>query len=188
MISLQYLFVDRDDLEKLVEYEKHENQNPIAMIISGFDFEKNEIHLSLPDPDTEDDDGKMENVTITVSRLLSAHANAREMFVRNRQAKEKAEKTIEASMKAFKAAEAAALKQIAESQSKREKIISIPARKPMWFETFHWFITSDNYLVIGGRDAQQNEILVKRYLRKGDAYLHADVHGGEKLFSFICAT
>ncbi len=31
--------------------------------------------------------------------------------------------------------------------------------------------------MIGGRDAQQNEILVKRYLRPGDAYLHADVHG-----------
>jgi len=45
------------------------------------------------------------------------------------------------------------------------------------FEKFHWFITSDNYIVIGGRDAQQNEILVKRYLRPGDAYLHADVHG-----------
>jgi len=28
-----------------------------------------------------------------------------------------------------------------------------------------------------GRDAQQNEVLVKRYLREGDAYVHADVHG-----------
>lgn len=50
-------------------------------------------------------------------------------------------------------------------------------RKPLWFEKFHWVVTSDNYLVIAGRDAQQNEIVVKRYLRPGDAYLHADVHG-----------
>ena len=28
-----------------------------------------------------------------------------------------------------------------------------------------------------GKDAQQNETLVKRYLREGDAYVHADVHG-----------
>lgn len=28
------------------------------------------------------------------------------------------------------------------------------------------FITSENYLVVGGRDAQQNEQLVKRYLKK----------------------
>lgn len=50
-------------------------------------------------------------------------------------------------------------------------------RKPYWFERFHWFISSENYLVLSGRDAQQNELLVKRYLKKGDIYCHADVHG-----------
>lgn len=24
---------------------------------------------------------------------------------------------------------------------------------PAWFEKFHWFISSDGYLVVGGRDA-----------------------------------
>jgi predicted ribosome quality control (RQC) complex YloA/Tae2 family protein len=50
-------------------------------------------------------------------------------------------------------------------------------RKPHWFEKFHWFVTSENYLVVSGRDAQQNELLVKRYLRKDDLYVHADLHG-----------
>lgn len=50
-------------------------------------------------------------------------------------------------------------------------------RKSYWFEKFHWFITTENYLVVGGRDMQQNEQLVKRYLKPGDAYLHADIHG-----------
>jgi predicted ribosome quality control (RQC) complex YloA/Tae2 family protein len=40
-------------------------------------------------------------------------------------------------------------------------------RKPFWFEKFLWFISTENYLVIAGRDMQQNEILVKRYLGKG---------------------
>jgi hypothetical protein len=31
--------------------------------------------------------------------------------------------------------------------------------------------------VIAGRDAQQNEMLYKRYFRKGDIYVHADIHG-----------
>jgi predicted ribosome quality control (RQC) complex YloA/Tae2 family protein len=31
--------------------------------------------------------------------------------------------------------------------------------------------------VLSGRDAQQNELLVKRYLRDGDAYVHADLAG-----------
>ena len=38
-------------------------------------------------------------------------------------------------------------------------------RKPYWFERFNWFLSGENYLVISGRDAQQNELLVKRYLR-----------------------
>lgn len=35
------------------------------------------------------------------------------------------------------------------------------------FEKFLWFISAENYLVIAGRDQQQNEIIVKRYLRAG---------------------
>lgn len=41
-------------------------------------------------------------------------------------------------------------------------------RKVHWFEKFNWFISSENYLVISGRDAQQNELIVKRYMSKGD--------------------
>ena len=35
------------------------------------------------------------------------------------------------------------------------------------FEKFLWFISSENYLVIGGRDQQQNELIVKKHLRPG---------------------
>jgi hypothetical protein len=42
-------------------------------------------------------------------------------------------------------------------------------RKPAWYERFHWFISSENYLVISGHDAQQNELIVKRYFRKREA-------------------
>ncbi len=45
------------------------------------------------------------------------------------------------------------------------------------FEKFLWFISSENYLVIGGRDQQQNELVVKRHMRPGDLYVHADLHG-----------
>lgn len=51
----------------------------------------------------------------------------------------------------------------------------------MWFEKFNWFISSENYLVIAGRDGQQNEILVRRYLRSGDVYVHADIHGATSI-------
>lgn len=43
-------------------------------------------------------------------------------------------------------------------------------RKVHWFEKFNWFVSSENYLIISGRDAQQNELVVKRYMKKGDLY------------------
>ena len=41
------------------------------------------------------------------------------------------------------------------------------------FEKFLWCISSENYLMIGGRDQQQNEVIVKRYLRPGHVSLHS---------------
>jgi predicted ribosome quality control (RQC) complex YloA/Tae2 family protein len=49
--------------------------------------------------------------------------------------------------------------------------------KPRWYHRFRWCYTSDGVLLLGGRDASQNEDLVKRYLEGGDTFLHADVHG-----------
>lgn len=49
--------------------------------------------------------------------------------------------------------------------------------KNRWYHRFRWFQTSDGVLVIGGRDAGQNEDLVKKYLEGGDTFVHADIHG-----------
>jgi predicted ribosome quality control (RQC) complex YloA/Tae2 family protein len=50
-------------------------------------------------------------------------------------------------------------------------------RKTHWFEKFRWFLTSEGVLVIGGRDAATNDLIVRRYLGVNDLYVHADVHG-----------
>jgi len=56
---------------------------------------------------------------------------------------------------------------------------SIPIRSPDdWFERFRWFHTSTGYLVIGGRNADQNEELVKKYMGRHDRFLHTQAHGG----------
>jgi len=55
-------------------------------------------------------------------------------------------------------------------------------RRIYWFEKFYWFISSDNYLIIGGRDAQQNELIVKKYMDKQrDIYVHANIHGASSI-------
>jgi predicted ribosome quality control (RQC) complex YloA/Tae2 family protein len=49
--------------------------------------------------------------------------------------------------------------------------------KKKWYHRFRWFVTSDGVVVLGGRDASQNEDLVKKYMEGGDTFVHADVHG-----------
>ena len=50
-------------------------------------------------------------------------------------------------------------------------------RERKWFEKFRWFITSEEKLVIGGKDAGTNEILIKKYLGKDDLVFHSDFYG-----------
>jgi predicted ribosome quality control (RQC) complex YloA/Tae2 family protein len=173
--------MDWTALFELVEVEKA-NMNPIALLMKKLHLDKDDIVLSLPDTmawDQESEDAPP-ITDVTLSLKESAFGNARNMYDKYRISKDKAAKTAEASEKALKAAEANAQKQIEQAQKKKQMTYSVmmqPQRKQNWFEKFLWFITSDNYICIGGRDAQQNEQLVKRYLRPGDAYLHADVHG-----------
>ncbi|HEV2520631.1 MAG TPA: NFACT family protein [Thermoplasmata archaeon] len=51
------------------------------------------------------------------------------------------------------------------------------AKAHHWFERYRWFLTSEGILVIGGRDAPTNDLIVRRYLHAGDRYVHADIHG-----------
>ncbi|XP_045918424.1 nuclear export mediator factor Nemf-like [Micropterus dolomieu] len=111
---------------------------------------------------------------VDVDLGLSAYANAKKYYDFKRFAEKKEHKTIEAADKAMKSAEKKTQKTLKEVQT----VTTIQkARKVYWFEKFLWFISSENYLVIAGRDQQQNEMIVKRYLRAGDIYVHADLHG-----------
>ena len=116
------------------------------------------------------------SIIVDIDIYSSAYANARRYYDMKRSASAKQEKTIQAAEKALKSAE----KKIAKEMNITKMPLApsiVKVRKPYWFEKFHWFISSENYLVLAGRDALQNEQLVRKYLRKGDIYIHADIHG-----------
>jgi predicted ribosome quality control (RQC) complex YloA/Tae2 family protein len=50
-------------------------------------------------------------------------------------------------------------------------------RRKEWFEKFKWFVSSDGFLVVAGKDAVSNEVLVKKYTDSGDVVFHADIIG-----------
>jgi len=69
------------------------------------------------------------------------------------------------------------LKQISEKSIIISRQVEAGIKPRLWYERFHWLITSEGFLVIAGRDANQNEAIVRRYLDKKDLFLHADIHG-----------
>ncbi|SAM09718.1 hypothetical protein [Absidia glauca] len=182
------------DLKELVTEEKRKN-NPIALMIHDLKLNTNQITLLLSDPDEaisddsddsdEDDDEdnddedkptkKQQQVyKVDVDISTTAFANARNYYDVKKSTAAKHEKTIAATSKALKSAE----RKIRQDLKETKISVSInKIRKPFWFEKFIWFISTEGHLVIAGRDMQQNEILVKRYLLKGDVYVHADLHG-----------
>jgi len=50
-------------------------------------------------------------------------------------------------------------------------------RERAWYEKFRWFVSSEGFMVLAGRDAATNELLIKRYTAPSDIVLHAEAHG-----------
>jgi predicted ribosome quality control (RQC) complex YloA/Tae2 family protein len=62
---------------------------------------------------------------------------------------------------------------VSEPVIKKEKV----QRKQEWYEKFRWMFTSQGKLVIGGRDASTNEIVIKKHTQQGDLVFHTDMAG-----------
>ncbi|PIC41363.1 hypothetical protein B9Z55_008810 [Caenorhabditis nigoni] len=150
------------------------NGDPVAKSIDSFKFENNEFFMKLGDP--YDEEAELLKVPIDIS--MNASKNAQRHFVDKKSAAEKVKKTVASSEKAIKNAQ-----EKAKSTLEQVKIVTEvkKSRKAMWFEKFRWFISSEGYIVVAGRDAQQNELLVKKYLRPNDIYMHADVRGASSV-------
>lgn len=46
-----------------------------------------------------------------------------------------------------------------------------------WYEKFRSFMSSDGFLVVGGKDTVTNEVLIKKYTDPRDVVFHADIVG-----------
>ncbi len=99
-------------------------------------------------------------------------ANAQVLYDRRREAQLKAQR-VEESIAAS----------VAEREAARAKAVKVAKRprvkgtKAMWFDAYRWTFSSEGQLILAGRDARTNDQLVKKHLKAGDRYAHADVHG-----------
>ena len=118
----------------------------------------------------------IDNTSIIIDPKLSIPENAENYYEKSKKAKKK----IKGALIAIENTK----KQLEEIKSKKEDAmenISIPKKREKknlkWYEKLRWFVTSDNNLVVAGRDSSTNETIVKKYLDNNDIYLHADIHG-----------
>ncbi|GIX85354.1 nuclear export mediator factor NEMF homolog [Caerostris extrusa] len=174
-IANQISWSDIQDLIKEAQIEG----DPVAKAIKKLKLDINHFTMLLCNPLIDsDEEEETKPILVDIDLDCSAYANARKYYDKKRAHAKKEQKTIESSEKAFKNAEKKtkqALKEVAITTSITK------ARKVMWFEKFLWFISSENYLVIAGRDVQQNELIVKRYMKANDLYVHADLHGASSV-------
>jgi len=137
--------------------------NASASMIQSVDPAANTVNVKFPEA----------SVNINVDLTVPQNAQVYYEKVKKVQSKK------DGALKAIEVTKKAMAKQMPQAERPTQKKTSAKAhlRKPKWYERFRWFYTSDGFLVIGGRDADQNEEIVKKYMDKKDIFFHAQAFG-----------
>jgi len=117
---------------------------------------------------------KMTKLVLDLTKSIDE--NAAVYFEKAKKVRKKiegAERALEESLKKLKEMEAKRDKFILE-KSKQEQFKD---RKREWYEKFRWFVSSEGFLVVGGRDATSNEIIIKKHTEQNDLVFHTDMAG-----------
>ena len=101
--------------------------------------------------------------------------NAGVYFDRAKKARKKLEGAKTALAESRKKLEKLLAKQAQDVEEKQQKKVLQLQKK--WYEKFRWFISSEGFLVIGGRDATSNEIVVKKHTDQTDIIFHTQMAG-----------
>lgn len=182
LTALQQSGIPWKEIWRMIKEEKRAG-NPLANIIHVLDFEKENVVLIFnllemqEGQDTEEffiDDTEESIFKINLDLTLSAQANIQKYFEIKKKTQHKEVRTKDKANEAIKQAEDQARKALLKTRNEQKLKTT---RKPYWFEKFDWFISSENYLIISGKNAQQNEEIVKTYLAKRDAYVHSEMAG-----------
>lgn len=119
---------------------------------------------------------KIDDTSLIIDPKLTIPENAETYYEKSKKAKRKSKGALIAientkkQLEKIKAKKDIAMENISTPKKRVKKNLK-------WYEKLRWFVSSDGVLVIGGRDANTNENIVKKYLEPNDIYLHADIHG-----------
>jgi len=121
---------------------------------------------------------QIENVTLAIPLFGKSVGDViKELFEKAKEFERKVDSARKALQELKEKEKSLLEKQIAETERIRKSYIKIEYGVKEWFERFKWFITTSDRLVLAGKDASQNESLVRKYMREFDLFFHADIPG-----------
>lgn len=180
-----------NDIAEMIKLPLKLSENTITLLLKPpcFDDEddyagsESESSVSSSEVDRAETEGANKTATCPEGRIaidvdlgLSPWSNARLYYGQKKTAAIKEQKTLQSSVKALKSTERKINADLKKALTQEKETLR-PVRKPFWFEKFIFFISSEGYIVLGGRDMHQSDILYTKHLKKGDVYVHADLHG-----------
>ena len=146
---------DKDhDIRKILK-------NPM---VKQFDPTANDLVVTL-------DAGKEQHIDVPLDFRKSVSENADQKYAESKKLQDKLNGAHEALLQTHH--ELATSKRPTIVEKRKEKT----NKKQWWFERFRWFISTEGNIIVAGRDAATNDLVVKKYLAEGDRYAHADIHG-----------
>ena len=115
---------------------------------------------------------QLDGLTVELDLSKSIHEIADEYYKKAKKAREKLEGLLKAIEKTKEE-----MKKVEELEAKKFVTSVRIVRRREWFERFRWFITSDGFLAIGGRNARMNEEIVSKYMEDKDLFFHTQSPG-----------
>lgn len=146
-----------------IEKEKQAKHTPF-IYFKSLDSKRRVLNVSV------------ENITFSLDLTRSIQANAGGYYERAK----KTERKLEGAEKALLKTQTKIKELQRRLREKTEEVLeeAQPKRKEKaWYEKFRWFRSSDGFLVIGGRDATTNEIIIKKHTEPNDMVFHAQIVG-----------
>jgi predicted ribosome quality control (RQC) complex YloA/Tae2 family protein len=125
----------------------------------------------------------VDDLRFSLNLRRTLYENAAEYYERGKKAKQKSagaltaleetrRKLAEIEQKILRAEE-----QKAKPVEVMEELVKRKVKRKEWYEKFRWFTSSDGFLLVAGKDAVSNEVLVKKYADADDPVFHAEVTG-----------
>lgn len=166
-----WIYENADEIDRIIEKVNSMNRNYVEEYIEKMKSSLQPIKYNC----------KHHKLIINKIEIFcdkSAYTNGNTYFNNKKKIKVKYDKTIESGGNAINK-----LKK-KEFEIKKKKDLELKyeyEERNFWFQQYNWYILDNRFLIISGKNADQNEEIVKKYLNKDDKYIHGNFFGSPSM-------